>query len=114
MDPFSNICLLEDTTCNVKKHYCIFSGFPWSVHQILGQNPNYAMAASLKSRSIYQSSYHSATQCSTNTETLPVLPEFGHNSHAGFVTPARHASQNHGSVEHDDMVLDTLAVSDTP
>jgi len=43
-----------------------------------------------------------------------MLPEFGHNSQVGFVTPARHASQNHGSVEHDDTVLDTLAVSDTP
>jgi Fe-S cluster assembly scaffold protein SufB len=43
-----------------------------------------------------------------------MLPEFGHNSQVGFVTPARHASQNHGSVEHDDIVLDTLAVSDTP
>lgn len=42
------------------------------------------------------------------------LPEFGQSSQVGLSTPARQASQNHGIVEQELTVLDTLSFSDTP
>lgn len=43
-----------------------------------------------------------------------MLPVLGHNSQHGSTTPARHASQNQGSVEQDDVVDDKLIFSCTP
>lgn len=42
------------------------------------------------------------------------IPELGHSSHVGLSTPARQASQNHGSVEQEELDDDTLALSWTP
>lgn len=41
-------------------------------------------------------------------------PKFGHNSQVGFSTPALQASQNHGSIEHDEIDEPTLPESCTP
>lgn len=46
-----------------------------------------------------------------NNNNIPLL---GHNSQLGSNTPALQASQNHGSVEAELTVLDSLATSDTP
>lgn len=42
------------------------------------------------------------------------LPLFGHSSQFGSDTPALQASQNHGSVEAELTVLDSLVTSETP
>lgn len=42
------------------------------------------------------------------------LPKLGQSSQLGLSTPARHASQNHGIVEQELTVLETLSFSDTP
>lgn len=46
--------------------------------------------------------------------TYTSLPKLGQSSQLGLSTPARHASQNHGMVEQELTVLETLSFSDTP
>lgn len=41
-------------------------------------------------------------------------PKLGHNSQVGFSMPALQASQNHGSIEHDETDELTLPESWTP
>lgn len=42
------------------------------------------------------------------------VPKLGHNSQVGFSMPALQASQNHGSIEHDETDELTLPESCTP
>jgi hypothetical protein len=41
-------------------------------------------------------------------------PKLGHSSQVGFSMPALQASQNHGSIEHEETDELTLPVSCTP
>ena len=42
------------------------------------------------------------------------IPKLGHIWQGGFITFPWQGSQNHGSVEHEEAVLDTLPLSVTP
>lgn len=46
--------------------------------------------------------------------TTDYLPRLGHIWQGGFITFPWQGSQNHGSVEHEEAVLDTLPLSVTP
>lgn len=48
------------------------------------------------------------------TNELTILPLLGQSSQLGSVTPALQASQNHGSVDAELTVLDSLVTSETP